>query len=100
MNEKDILDEFEETEVHAETISGDFDGNGQKWKPFTIQKCEKCGKTPKIRKDFDFEDTNRYQIMCCGLSASGYSETSCIVEWNRKQDYFKTLNTRLEDKNG
>lgn len=60
-------------------------------KEFRIEKCKKCGKTPKIDKDFDFTDYRRYSLHCCGISAGGYSETACIVEWNWKQDNLETI---------
>lgn len=94
-DEKEYLSEEEEILEDSKPDSTDiFEENEVKWKEFRLEKCQKCGKTPTIHKNFDFTDYRRYQIHCCGIDSCGYSKTACIVEWNWKQDNLSKLTAK------
>ena len=82
----------EEYEIHADLAP--VKDQTSIIKEFRLEKCQKCGKTPAIHKNFDFTDYRRYQIHCCGIDSCGYSETACIVEWNWKQDNLSKLTAK------
>ena len=49
----DILEEIEresEPEMHAEFVVA---GTDNEWRPFKIEKCKVCGKTPNVLRDFE-----------------------------------------------
>lgn len=78
----DILEEIEresEPEMHAEFMVA---GTDNEWRPFKIEKCKVCGKTPNVFRDFEIDGKGRYTLKCCGSVVKEATETKVIYSWN------------------
>lgn len=53
---------------------------------FCIMPCKLCGRTPTINKNLEIIGEDRYTLSHCNISANGFSETGCIVHWNKLQN--------------
>lgn len=65
-------------------------------KEFHIFPCKICGKVPNINKDLSKTGDNKYCLSHCETVANGYTETLCIVNWNKKN---KPPTTKLRQEN-
>lgn len=62
-----------------------FGSKSDNWKPFRVEKCKNCGKTPSIVRNMDILGKGRYQIRCCGTTIKEKTETQAIYSWNLEQ---------------
>lgn len=53
---------------------------------FGIAKCSICKRTPSLNRHDNKNDSNRYSIQCCSGKVHAFTQTACIVEWNKLQD--------------
>ena len=70
-------------EIHSNSVVGTISSENTNWKPFRIESCPKCGKTPGITRNEKVDGNGRYMIRCCNQLIKGATETEVMVKWNR-----------------
>lgn len=79
------MDIFEEDVEEKHVEFSVFIKKEDNWKPFKVEKCKICGKTPSVSRNMDILGKGRYQIRCCGTIINEKTETQAMYNWNLEQ---------------
>lgn len=69
----------DEVQVDFERMASKIDGDNR---IFKIEKCNRCGHVPAMKRHDNIEGKGRYEIKCCGLRILEATQTACIYQWN------------------